>query len=79
MNYSFVGNTENNSLICLSKELVKEGYYQANNSIYYKCMDYCDKCRNDKICDECEYNYLLVENKETDDPDHSSASFYRMP
>ena len=67
MNYSFVGNTENNSLICLSKEEVMEGYYQTNNSIYYKCMDYCDKCLSNKICNECQYNYLLVGNKENDE------------
>ena len=48
-------------IICIQKDELKAGYY-INNSIYYKCMDFCEKCENDISCDTCIDNYDYFDN-----------------
>jgi len=48
-------------IICIQKDELKTGYY-INNSIYYKCMDFCEKCENDISCDTCIDNYDYFDN-----------------
>ena len=65
--YALVGNRDNNSLICLFENELNIGYYKVNDSIYYKCSDFCDKCSNSIKCEQCENGYELVGNKENDE------------
>ena len=57
-NYRLVGNKKTNEIICLHENETNIGYYQNNESIYYKCMDYCDICYNDTDCVKCITNYI---------------------
>ena len=80
--YTFVGNQENNDLICIFQEELNVGYYQDNNSIFYKCLDYCNNCTNSINCFECLENYSLVANLENDDlicmfQDDLSIGYYK--
>ena len=48
-------------IICIQKDELKTGYY-INDSIYYKCMDFCEKCKNDISCDKCRDYYVYFDN-----------------
>ena len=48
-------------IICIRKDELKTGYY-LNDSIYYKYMDFCEKCENDTSCDKCIDNYEYLNN-----------------
>ena len=62
-NYIFLGNKENDEILCINESEVEKGYYKdENNSIYYKCGKNCGKCLNDLICIKCEENYTKVNN-----------------
>ena len=51
----FLGNFSTGTVVCAEKANVTEGYYQ-ENGIYYKCMDNCAQCSNNRTCDECDEN-----------------------
>ena len=50
------------SIICLSENELKEGYY-LDNSIYYECIENCKTCSNKTICEECKFGFTNNENK----------------
>ena len=60
--YGLVGNKTNNELLCLPENELSKGFYKNNESIYYKCIDFCEKCSNDTSCDKCWNNFTLIEN-----------------
>ena len=39
------------------------GFYKNNESIYYRCIDFCEKCSNDTNCEKCVNNFTFVNNK----------------
>ena len=60
--YYFVGFIEENKIICKHKDILSIGYFlNAENNIYYKCMENCDKCSDFTSCEKCkegiDYNY----------------------
>ena len=57
-NYRLVGNKKTNEIICLHENVTNIGYYQNDESIYYKCVDFCDICYNDTDCVKCITNYI---------------------
>ena len=46
-------------IICIQKDEIKTGYYM-KGSIYYKCMNFCEKCVNDSYCDKCINNMIIL-------------------
>ena len=60
-NYSLVGNKPNKSVICLLSTQIGLGYYK-EDSIYYKCMDKCDKCDGESNCSQCKIKFHIVKN-----------------
>ena len=60
--YGLVGNKTNDELLCLPENQLSIGYYKNNESIYYKCIDFCEKCSNDISCENCLNNFTLVNN-----------------
>ena len=59
--FEFVGTKNEEKITCIHKDEVKRGYYKSG-SLYYKCIDNCEKCTSDKSCDKCETNYINVNN-----------------
>ena len=59
--FEFVGMKNEKEIICIQKDELKTGYY-LNDSVYYKCMDFCEKCENDTSCDKCIDNYDYLNN-----------------
>ena len=45
---------------CISLKELEHGYYK-NNSVYYECLENCDKCSNGTICLKCKSSYKLNE------------------
>ena len=60
--YNFLGHKNETKITCLLKKELETGYY-LNNSIYYKCIDYCNKCSNETNCEKCENNYKYLNEK----------------
>ena len=60
--YGLVGNKENDELICIPEREIFKGYYKNNESIYYKCIDLCEKCSNDTYCEKCIDNFIFNDN-----------------
>ena len=62
--YILLGNYENNEIICEKNTNNKFniGYFQEND-IYYKCIDFCDKCSNKNTCEKCEDGVNYQDNK----------------
>ena len=60
--YGLVGNKANDELLCLPENELSLGYYKNNESIYYKCIDFCEKCSNDISCEKCMNNFTLTNN-----------------
>ena len=50
------------SIICLSEDELKEGYY-LENSLYYECIENCKTCSNKTICEECKFGFTNNESK----------------
>ena len=80
-NYTLVKNKENDNLICLLETEINKGYYE-NNSIYYRCIDFCYFCSNSISCQICEENYTLVGNKNDDNliclsENETSVGYYK--
>ena len=49
---------------CLPKKELEHGYYKnEENSIYYKCLDNCDKCINSNECITCNTGFFSHNNK----------------
>ena len=59
--FEFVGMKNEEKRICIQKDELETRYY-INGSIYYKCMDFCEKCENDTTCDKCLNNYDYIDN-----------------
>jgi len=59
--FEFVGINNEEKRLCIKKNELKAGYY-INDSIYYQCMDFCEKCENDISCDKCIDNYDYLNN-----------------
>jgi len=59
--FEFVGMKNEEKIICMQKDELKTGYYM-NGSIFYKCMNFCEKCVNDSYCDKCLDNYDYINN-----------------
>ena len=57
--YEFVHIKNEENIICVHKDDLKTGYYMVD-SIYYKCMDFCESCENDEKCNKCEKDYYLL-------------------
>ena len=55
---------------CMSLKELEHGYYK-NNSVYYECLQNCDKCNNGTICLKCKSSYKL--NKTGDYCEKSSS------
>ena len=50
------------SIICLPLSNLSKGYYQKNN-IYHECIEKCDKCSNDTVCEQCIDGYAFGNKK----------------
>ena len=59
--FEFVATRNEEKIICIQKDELDVGYY-INDSIYYKCIDFCEKCDNDTSCNECQKNFTYVNN-----------------
>jgi len=59
--FEFVGINNEEQRLCIKRDELKVGYY-INDFIYYKCMDFCEKCENDISCDKCIDNYDYLNN-----------------
>ncbi len=57
----FVGMNNEEKIICIKKDELETGYY-INDSVYYKSMDFYEKCENDISCDKCTDNYKNLNN-----------------
>ena len=64
-NFYLVGNKENESELSCINTNISYGYYK-ENSIYYKCSNNCQKCKNESYCIKCQDNYGLISNKTND-------------
>ena len=60
--YGLVGNKENDDLFCLPENEISIGYYKNSESIYYKCIDLCEKCSNNTFCEKCIDNFTFANN-----------------
>ena len=62
--YNLVGvnQNDNNPIFCDNKTNLN-GYYKAEDNVYYLCSEECENCvdKKDK-CTSCKENYFLVEN-----------------
>ena len=47
---------------CLPLSDLSKGYYQENN-IFYECIDKCDKCSNNSVCEQCIEGYVFNNKK----------------
>ena len=63
--YGLVGSKNEEKIICLPQSELNKGYYKNNQSIYYKCIDFCDSCSNGETCNKCISDFFLL-NNETD-------------
>ena len=59
--FGLVNMKNEEEIICIQKDELKTGYY-INSYIYYKCLDFCEKCENDTSCDKCKDNYVYENN-----------------
>ena len=50
-----------NKRFCLSNKELENGYYKKED-IYYKCIENCNKCKNDSSCEECNSGYIQYSN-----------------
>ena len=51
------------SKICVNENKLNNGYFiNDKNSIYYKCLENCDKCENQETCISCKSGYKLSDN-----------------
>ena len=76
--YYFLGNKNNDEILCEHKDKLSKGYYlNSNNNIYYKCMDYCKECSDSNSCTKCEegidYNYNKCININIDNCEQSDS------
>ena len=62
--YILLGNYENDEIICENNNNNKFdiGYFK-DNDIYYKCIDFCDKCSNKNSCEKCEEGVKYQDNQ----------------
>ena len=58
----FYKTKKENNIICLPKDILKEGYY-LEGSLYYECIENCKTCSNGTICEECKLGFERKENK----------------
>ena len=59
--FEFIVMKNKEEIVCLQKDELETGYY-TNNSVYYKCMDFCEKCKNGTSCDKCIDDYVYLNN-----------------
>ena len=46
---------------CLANLNVSSGYFKYNN-VYYPCLDNCDTCSNQTLCEKCKKGYYFIGN-----------------
>ena len=57
---------KNGTIMYLPIKELYNGYYKGNNSVYYKCIDNCNKCSNGQSCNQYHYKFYLVGNRKDD-------------
>ena len=59
--FELVGTKNEEKMECIQKDKLKTGYY-FSDSIYYKCIEFCEKCTDDTSCENCLANYTYFNN-----------------
>ena len=59
--FELVGTKNEEKMECIQKDKLKTGYY-FSDSIYYKCIEFCEKCIDDTSCENCLANYTYFNN-----------------
>ena len=60
--YYLVGSNINETIICLYKDELTEGYYNNGKNIYYQCFENCEACSNGTTCDKCKDGFEIKYN-----------------
>ena len=60
--YYLVGSNINETIICLYKDELTEGYYNNGKNIYYQCFENCEACSNGTTCDKCKDGFEITYN-----------------
>ena len=61
--YNFLGNYENNEIICEEQTVLDHGHFLKNsNKVYYPCIEHCEQCDNKDTCKVCVNNYKVENN-----------------
>ena len=61
--YNFLGNYENNKIICELQTVLDHGHFKkSSNQIYYPCIEHCEQCDNKDTCKVCVINYKVENN-----------------
>ena len=60
--YGLVGFVNEDKIECLALNVLNNGYYSNNHSIFYKCIENCETCKNGNKCDKCIENFYLLNN-----------------
>ena len=59
--FELVGTKNEEKIECIQKDKLKTGYY-FSDSVYYKCILFCEKCTDDTSCENCLANYTFFDN-----------------